>query len=324
MADNMKNLRTVSSYPESLKNSLGKDYSVLDPNLLYRGKSYSDYATDWFNWFLTPNADQRNSGPVVFLKSKRIPDRSTQVYNLEVGIQTTTGATSSASGMYSYPYLNEPNVRIGTDRLQIFEDQAVFVPIIVAYAMNSDWGYLQEYCGVTIDNGDNPPDLFQLTVNNDTLMLPDDLPGGGGDFSDFRIATPIFQAVVPDAPYGVSLKDFLEDGPVQPGFYPAMVTGYFVMLKFGRGSYWVHSWASAGREIRGDYFSELLYQIEVLPRPECIPHHRITVTRPAAFQGLLDRAVKNMIDETGPEFQFFRQIQNTLNDKLRQSSSSDH
>ena len=29
-------------------------------------------------------------------------------------------------------YVNDPNVRIGGDRLKIFEDQAVFVPIIIA------------------------------------------------------------------------------------------------------------------------------------------------------------------------------------------------
>ena len=81
---------------------------------------------------------------------------------------------------------------------------------------------------------------------------------------NFRIATPIFTAIVPEAPYGTSIKDFLEDSPIPPGSYPALVEGYSVILKFTKtGSYWIHAWASAPRERSGPYFSELLYQIEV-------------------------------------------------------------
>lgn len=300
-----------------MKENLGKDYTVLDPRYMYLGKSYSDYTTDWFNWFLSSNADKRNSGPVVFLRSKPIPDRTTQVYNLDVSAKTINA---------SFAYVNEPNIRIGANKLEIFADQAVFVPIIVAYHYSSedrrqDWGELQEGCGILIDNGDNPPDLIQLTINNDTLILPEDLPGGGEDFSDFRITTPIFMAVVPDAPYGTSVKDFLEEGPVAPGSYPAMITGYFVMLKFKLGSYWIHSWASAGRELSGPYFSEFLYQIDVLPRPKCVPHHRITVRPPAHFKGIVNRVFKEMTEAgqlTDHEIEFFEQIRQESNKRFKQ------
>jgi hypothetical protein len=291
-------------------------FNVLDPNSLYLGRSYSDYATDWFNWFLSSHADDRNLGPVVFLRSKGIPDRPTQTYDLEVSDYTKTQTTTSAPDQ-SYPtmYVNQPNIRIGADKLQMLEDQAVFVPLITAYEYcdlpYKDWGYLQEFCGITIDNGDNPPDLIQLTINNKPLT-PDDLPGGGKDFRDFRIATPIFTAVVPEAPYGTSLKDFLEVGKLSPGFYPAMIAGYFVMLKFNPGTYWIHSWASAGREVKGPYFSELLYQIDVGVKPACVPHHRITVMRPALFKAKAKEAAKKMYEDdllTKSEFQSFTEIQ---------------
>jgi hypothetical protein len=95
----------------------------------------------------------------------------------------------------------------------------------------------------------------------------------------FRIITPFFTTVVPEAQYGRSAKDFIE-APIPSGNYPAMVGGYFVMLKFkANGTYWVHSWASAPREARGPYFSELLYQIEVHKRRD--PHGRVTRWRPS-------------------------------------------
>jgi hypothetical protein len=129
--------------------------------------------------------------------------------------------------------------------------------------------------------------------------------------------------VVPDTPYGTSLKDFLEEGQISPGVYPSMVDGYFVMLKLKKGRYWVHSWASAGREVRGPYFSELLYQIEVSERPPCVPHHRITVTRPAQFQGVADLlAIKMAADGqlTKPEAERFKLIQEDVNKNLSQPS----
>jgi hypothetical protein len=73
--------------------------------------------------------------------------------------------------------------------------------------------------------------------------------------------------------------------------YPALVDGYFVMLKFTEpGSYMIHSWASAGREEKGPYFSELLYQIQVMKRSK--PHGMITTMFPSRNEGLLNKTLK--------------------------------
>lgn len=120
-----------------------------------------------------------------------------------------------------------------------------------------DWGRMQDFTGLTIDYGDNPPGEIQLTINTAPVAL------GGMAMRNFRIVTPVFTAVVPDVPMGESIKDFLEDSPIKPGSYPAVVEGYFVMLRFIPGNYWIHSWASAPRERARPYFSELLYEIEV-------------------------------------------------------------
>jgi hypothetical protein len=277
----------------------------LDPRYLYFGKSYSDYATDWFNWFLSSHPDNRNLGQVVFLRSKHLPDDS-QIS--QYASRTTTSPTYYDTDSPTL-YVNEPNIRVHADKLQIFEDQAVFVPIIVAYDMSihpyEDWGYLQDYCGTTIENGDNPPELRQLLINRQAINLPEDLRRDRDEqevnnFIDFRITTPIFTAVVPDTPYGTSMKDFLEQPPIPPGSYPAMIEGYFVMLKFEarNDSYWVHSYATGGRDMRGAYHSEMLYEIEVRRRPPL--RGMITRERPASFQAMADRVLRRLRDNLPP------------------------
>jgi hypothetical protein len=178
-----------------------------------------------------------------------------------------------------------------------------------------DWGYMQDFLGLMIDSGDNPPDTIQLTINNEPITLP----SGLSTLSEYRIRTPIFTALIPDSPYGTSLKDFLEEGQIPPGSHPIMVDGYFVMLQLKQGRYWVHSWFGAGREVRGPYFSELLYQIEVCERPKCNPHGRLTVVRPAQFQGEAALLAKRMTADgllTPPEAERFNSIQDGVNKRL--------
>jgi hypothetical protein len=277
----------------------GKEmYTVVDPGRLYRGKGYGDWISDWFNWFLSADADKRYLGPVVFLRSLGLPNRITNANIPDIPGQVTGPDTLPSSlnpdPNYSKIYVNDPNIRIGGDRLQIFADQAVLVPIIIAYELalvpSRDWGTMQDFTGLTIDYGDNPPDVSQLTINDNNIVLP-----AGLNMEDFRFITPIFTAVVPDTEYGRSVKDFLEIRVV-PGSYPAIVEGYFVMLKFTEpGTYWIHSWASAPREVSGPYFSELLYEIEVREKRE--PHGRVTSTRPSRNERLFTRIYKDLIEE---------------------------
>jgi hypothetical protein len=392
-------------------------YVVVDPDSLYHGKSYSDWTADWLNWFLSKDADMRNSGPVVFLRSKGLPNEKTgaNISDIPSKIGDTIGADNSSypeptdiTGLFTQtkPYINDPNVKVGGDRLQIYDDQAVLVPIIVAFWLKStpyaDWGGMQDSVGLTIDYGDNPPDRRQLTINEESIILPvtgsqgtynrvirernsemkdladavnakakeisneisilrrqrgAGLPKGedtgikleeielkknnlmeeikearkgvnkkiqeiqgpykeeeDGDEDEsidlmrrFRINTPVFPAIVPEAQYGRSAKDFIEEAPVAPDVYAAMVDGYFVMLRFKEGTYWVHSWASAPREARGPYFSELLYQIEVRPRRRT--SGMVTRGRPSRNERILSQILEQKEkdkDFTGSELRRFK------------------
>jgi hypothetical protein len=235
-------------------------YETLDPTKVHFGKTYSSLIEEWFNWFLTTDADKRTSGQVVFLRSSGIPleDKGSGS-----GKDQSVSSTYTEEQYYAREYKNDPNVRVGGDKLQICTNQAVLVPIIMAYAEATkpylDYGYMQEYTGLTIDYGSNPPAVSQLTINGDPIVLP-----RGREMRDFRIATPVFTAVVPEADYGRSVKDFLQMD-IPSGHYPTIVDGYFVLIKFKEpATYYIYSYASSGREIQGgSYFSEFLYEIQV-------------------------------------------------------------
>jgi len=311
LSDTKTDVKELSDQVDRLIDG-GGSYKVVNPRFLLRGKSYSEWTADWFNWFISADADKRTSGPVVFLRSHGLPNKTTGAFMSEVPDQP--GGTDSISSQpstgveYGGIYNNDPNIRIGSDRLQIYDDQFVFVPIITAYEESAepfkDWGWMLDFTGLTIDNGDNPPGRNQLTINNRSVEL-----GLGLDMTDFRIITPIFPAVVPDVQYGRSIKDFLEDSPIPPGTYSAMVDGYFVILKFTPGRYWVHSRASAPRERSGPYFSELLYQIDVEKR-EVKPNIGLfrsgtpTRRRPARNERLFRRILAKKLKDrefSGPE-----------------------
>lgn len=264
---------------QEIGGTAGCGYHIVDPRSIYRGKTYSIWITDWFNWHLSREADSRNSGPVVFMRAHGLPNRSTGaglsvVPGVSLGTDTLSDFQGENTDVYKATYINDPNIRVGSDRLQIFEDQAVFFPMISAYELSSpahpykDWGWMQDFTGLAIDYGDNPPDKEQLEINENPIQI------GELGMENFRFVTPVFPVVVPDAPYGTSIKDFLEDSPIAPGSYSALVEGYFVMLLFDPGEeegssqrYRVHSFASAPRESSRPYFAELLYEIEVRKRP---------------------------------------------------------
>lgn len=283
-------------------------YTVITPDRLYKGKSYAGLAADWFNWFLSADSDIHNLGSVVFLRSKGMPRSKVGHGGSEVADNPNYPAADD--GHY-FQYVNEPNVKVGPESLQIYTDQAIFVPIIVAYAEASkpydDWGTMQEYTGLTIENGDHPPNFDQITIDGEPLKIEN----RNIDLSDYRIASSVFPAVIADTAYGRSVKDFLEM-PLAPGTYPTIVDGYFVLIRFNEpGSYMVHSFASAGREIRGAYFSQLLYQIvvEVRPETETIQDgrgfHDLAVTRHRGVPGFMLRRDEKIISEI-----IFEQLKN--------------
>jgi hypothetical protein len=255
------------------------DYEILDPDLNYRGKSYSSLVTDWFNYFISTDPDKRSLGPVVFLKSVPAPKLVSGGGPSNVANEASVSSPYSADPYYPRNYENNPNVRVGGDKLQIFTDQAVFLPILMAYEIATkpyqSWGELQEYTGAIMDNGDDPPEEKQITIDGKPIVLPPKM-----EMTRFRILTPVFTTVVPDIEYGRSLRDVLEDD-VPPGQFATVVEGYCLLVKFNPPktpkTYVLHSLAKAGHEQRGLYTAEILCQIEVNERPKKSPSEGVPI-----------------------------------------------
>jgi hypothetical protein len=274
-------------------------YEVVDPEKLYYGKSYSDLVEDWVNWFLSVDADRRNSGPVVFLRSKGMPPSKHNANDYNASTEMSVSATYAEDPYYERPYANLPVVKVGGDKLVIREDQAVFIPIILAFQVAEkpyfDWGSMSDFTGQLIDNGDSPPRPDQLTINGVPIETP--LIESKSDMKKFRIVTSIFTAIVPEADYGRSIKDFLEESLV-PGEHAAIADGYFVLVrnfKPGR-TYLIHSRASAGREKSGPYYSEFIYQISVEARSQR-ESEGIIPSRPPGNDSIIRRILREKVDK---------------------------
>jgi hypothetical protein len=268
-------------------------YEIVYPSEVYCGKTYSALVEDWFNWFLSIDADERNFGPVVFLRASGLPLSPSGTSSSDQSKVSTIAGTYADDPFFDTQYPNNPNVRIGAEKLRIRKDQAVFIPIIVSIRVASkpyfDWGYMQDWTGLTIDYGDNPPDPKNVTINGTAIKL------SKAEMKKFRVMTPIFTALVPEADYGRSVKDFLEES-VAPGAYPAIVEGYFILIKILKpDTYIINSHASAPRERKGPYFAELLYQIDVdnATKPESTG---VLPVRPARTEAKISSILKQKLD----------------------------
>lgn len=276
-------------------------YEILDPDKLYRGKSYSSWAQDWFNWLLTADADKHNFGPVAFLRANLMPNSTTEYTSVvaapDIKNDNTVDSTYNDDLLFPRNYVNNPNVRVGADKLQIYQDQAVFWPIITAYEVATkpyvDWGLMQDTVGSIIDYGDNPPDTNAINIDDKPIKPPIEI-------EKFRISTSVFTVIVPDTGYGRSVKDFLEMN-LPAGQYPAMIEGYFIMLKFTElGTHSIYSRAMAPRERIGPYVAELLYQIDVNVRPVTPlmeAKKRTPPFRSARHEGIITRILSEKIEK---------------------------
>lgn len=262
-----------------------KRYEVVEPDKLYRGKSYSDLISDWFNWFFSEDADDHNSGPVVFLRSFKAPSEA---------IMEQPGETK-ADSQYAM-YRNDPNVMVGDEKLEMFNDQALFFPAMLSYWVATepymDDGKMRAYTRTENDTSDNPPDASQITItyvtDTETKIEDSDIEPIVivGKMSDYRIETQIFTVVIPESSQNSSFKDFIQN-PLPPGSFPAVVDGYFYLLRgLQKGHYYIHSLSRGKSDQRGDYYAEFLYHIVV---------HEANQRTTSPISGIIPQRNRNVI-----------------------------
>jgi hypothetical protein len=211
----------------------------------FRGRSYGEWASEWWNWVLGENPDKYvPSDPLIFLRANNDYEYKTSV---DRRINTTRHLDMT-----------------GDRTICIYEDTAIFFPVIEAELNEGDpnpedlhktlinlveMRYLVrkdiEKCGpfgATIKHGDGPR---QKIVNN---------------LLDFRAESPVFKLVVPENSF---LKDKME-WAFKPGVFKAVTDGFWILIRSLPASedrYQIHFEANA----YGTFYSAT-YDILVKPK----------------------------------------------------------
>jgi hypothetical protein len=193
-----------------LEVGLVQQYDILKPNGKFKGKSYSEWAEEWWTKLLSADPDgYRKDDDVVFLRGK---------YDYV------------DKGKMREPQ-TKPNVnkRLGNNGLIICEGTSLFFPVIAAEFNEGDVDPDNEKktlrneneCSACakkdIDEG-GQPDPKQVTINNDPIV---------DDFRPFRVKSKFFPLMVPK---NSSLKDKMEY-VIPDGTYKGVTDGYWILIK---------------------------------------------------------------------------------------------
>jgi hypothetical protein len=235
--------------------------SIVKSDKIYRGKTYSQWIPEWCNWFYMVDPDQYNNEPwndVKFLRSFPSPEKIAK-------LDPNQKIQYEGSAMYR----NLPNVMIGSDRIVMYDDQAIFFPVMLGIWIANDpnnisdeYGMMERWVKEQNSHSDDPPMPYQFTINGKTIINSEDI-------TSYKISSnATFSLRIPAADYGRSLNDFVFE-PSAPGWYQAYCQGYFFMVegfKPQEESYFVFSMARGAPYAAGEYYASFVYEIKVLPR----------------------------------------------------------
>ena len=103
--------------------------------------------------------------------------------------------------------MTEPNVRIGRNRLDMYQDRAILIPAIVAYFSatrpSDNIHTLQNFVREGSNrNSDNPPRREQVMINTDPINVP--------NMRDYFVETDLFTLSVPTIPPARSTPQYVE------------------------------------------------------------------------------------------------------------------
>ena len=185
-------------------------YDVLGTTLNFHGRSYGEWAGDWWNWVCSEDPDAYSlDDPIVFL-------RANIDYSGEGETRHQTGTN----------YYNKIEIRPGT---------AIFFPIIES---GFHYGHAHPYEDrpVVIESEmrrlarkdmDSWISLV-VTINDEPLV---------DNIQDFRVESPLFKLVVPQ---NSKLRDRMEVSP-DVGTWDAVTDGYWILIKsLPVGAYKIH------------------------------------------------------------------------------------
>ena len=218
---------------------------VMPINENFRGRSYGDWASEWWNWILSEEPDKYvPSDPIIFLRA-----------NNDYEYRPGTGIRINATRHFELT---------GERAACIYEDTAIFFPVIEAELNEGDpnpedpkknlenINEMRYYARKDIDKC-GPIGATIKLGNGPRQKIVDNL-------LNFRAESPAFDLVVPQKSF---LKERME-WVFKPGVFRAVTDGYWILIRSlpaSKDPYQIHFEANA----YGTFYSAT-YDISVNPR----------------------------------------------------------
>ena len=185
-------------------------YNVLLPSDNFRGRTYGEWASEWWKWIVSKDPDAYSpEDPVFFLRN-------------EHDYESAKGGRRQKNKHYD---------RTGEQRIEILESTAIFFPVIEAefnmgdlypedgskkITTEKEMRYLARR---DIDEGGQMRATIKNGQNHPTPIV--------NDLKDYRAESPIFRlAVSPEN----QLKDKMEV-VLEPKTFDAVTDGYWILIK---------------------------------------------------------------------------------------------
>jgi hypothetical protein len=222
-------------------------YDIVPPNENFRGRSYGEWAAEWWKWLLgSKNPDYSQGDPMLFLR-----------------------------GAFDYEQIGEqrrPKRKLHLNRtedkkIEIFEETSIFFPVIEAeiteedlepddggekIKMEAKMRYLARR-----ENDESGPmgATIQIGTGGPKTKIVDDL-------KRYRAESPLFKLVVSNESI---LADKL-DSAQKAGMFDAVADGYWILIRSlppSNEPYRIHFEAVG----RNNYYNSATYDIIVKPKP---------------------------------------------------------
>lgn len=212
---------------------------ILPVNECFRGLSYGQWASMWCNWLMSKDPDNTTRKDILFLRGN---------------LNYASVAPHSDSPRFSDP--SSALIRTGEDMEMIFENSAIFVPVLTAqYSIGDIYDGMklkdeQDLRDAVNRDSDESLSIWAtITFKKRTSKLADDL-------TRYRVESPLFQLSVPTA----SKLRLKTQDRVKPGNHYTVVGGFFLLIcSLPKGRYRLEF----GGKGRGGYGTNSVYELAV-------------------------------------------------------------
>lgn len=188
-----------------------KYYEIVGPNENFRGRSYGEWASEWWNWLVSDEPDRYSmDDPIIFLRA-----------NIDYGFVEGRGRI----------HTGKHHDRRNSRKIKIFDDTAIFFPVIEA-----EFSYGDKYpedVSKTVKTEKEMRYLARKDINEGGSMGATIRRGNGPrspivrNLKEYRAESPLFKLSVSEKNPLRNKMEVVHD----PGTFQAVTDGYWILIK---------------------------------------------------------------------------------------------